>query len=1047
MNRFGHCYQRKAENAGFALIVAISLMGFLLLLSISLATLTQVETNASNTGVDSEKARKNAYMGLLAALGELQTAAGPDRRAMATADAMNGVQTGARHWLGVWNSTSASSTPVWLVSGDKPSPTSALSDPVTILGKGILGDNADANDIVLAPRVELEEGAGNFAWWVSDESMKTSIKESWAPDEAMTAYASLGNDYKPDVVKANMARRVPMRRAVEEALPGIEPEGAHATGLKNALNLYQLNGLPSLAGAVGEAFHDVTLVSFGLLTNPVDGGFKYNLTGANSDPYDFLNDSLVAYLNAERRTESGTRNSPYTGSSTFTTGMKRSTKPDGSLYEPEPVLALTPPALNRFKTPMFPPASASKGDGYAFFAPVLTEFLFRLSVLTNRDKNTFLRSDFVYELWNPYPFTMEVTRQADAATLPPFRIFVTGYTSTLKVSLWRSPTEKVDEFEIDMNGMGSQLAQNLAMLPYIERFNPNSGTASPAPAIMYPGEVYAGRSPYYHWDPSSNFDSIMQRQVAGPKWFYTENAADLLEPQPEGGIWMHANDMVSVEVDGSFDLSILSEPYSQNMQYDGTDLTDVQIQIRGIPFSVKLEDMPVSGNPQRYYYETTGEHGRNRYQMAVRLRLKDSLDDLNKLAERMDPRKRVVDWSEIADIYELSTFGLGTNPAFTSLDQNDLFRHDSDETSLGPESYRYSTYQSFLENSRFVKLFDVPTFAPVSLDVFRSAYFVDMPAFSFGEPQSGSAGSTLNAAFDRYFMTGITDEWKPVVTDGKPEATLPNPNLHFPDWNKEAVADQAALLNLLKEQGAAQQLLVAGSFDINSTSVAAWAAALASPQYVMDDLKTPRVGVILHMPHQPLTDADIASARTDSQLAGLVGNDFRNAVFTQTVRVLDNPTQATDSSILYSLAEEIVKGIREWQKDKGRPFYSMEEFANSGVIKEALSESGINTIGGKDIPALSPLYISQSKIMGLLSNFATVRGDTFLIRAYGDVIDPATNAVRSSAMCEAIVQRMPDFVNSGNAPDASTGSLNAENQRFGRRFHIVAFTWVDTAGR
>ena len=74
-----------APKQGFALIIALSLMAFVLLLLLSITTLVQVETRSAQISVARMEAQQNAMLGLKQALGELQMAAGPDQRVTATA--------------------------------------------------------------------------------------------------------------------------------------------------------------------------------------------------------------------------------------------------------------------------------------------------------------------------------------------------------------------------------------------------------------------------------------------------------------------------------------------------------------------------------------------------------------------------------------------------------------------------------------------------------------------------------------------------------------------------------------------------------------------------------------------------------------------------------------------------------------------------------------------------------------------------------------------------------------------------------------------------
>src|SRR4051812_10807586 len=71
---------------GFALLITITLLAFLVLLLVSLAALTRVETQVAANDQQLAQARQNALMALSIAIGQLQKAGGPDQRVTATAD-------------------------------------------------------------------------------------------------------------------------------------------------------------------------------------------------------------------------------------------------------------------------------------------------------------------------------------------------------------------------------------------------------------------------------------------------------------------------------------------------------------------------------------------------------------------------------------------------------------------------------------------------------------------------------------------------------------------------------------------------------------------------------------------------------------------------------------------------------------------------------------------------------------------------------------------------------------------------------------------------
>jgi hypothetical protein len=87
-------------------------------------------------------------------------------------------------------------------------------------------------------------------------------------------------------------------------------------------------------------------------------------------------------------------------------------------------------------------------------------------------------------------------------------------------------------------------------------------------------------------------------------------------------------------------------------------------------------------------------------------------------------------------------------------------------------------------------------------------------------------------------------------------------------------------------------------------------------------------------------------------------------------------------------------------------------------------------------------YLSQAALLSSLGSQMTVRGDTFIIRAYGDQRDK-TGKVLAKSWCEAVIQRLPEYLDPTNAPDASS-NLTAANTLFGRKFDIISFRWLNS---
>ena len=75
----------RPASRGFALVMMLSLMAFVLLLVLSLTILVRVETKSAQLASAVQQAEQAALLGLKIALGKLQQAAGPDQRITATA--------------------------------------------------------------------------------------------------------------------------------------------------------------------------------------------------------------------------------------------------------------------------------------------------------------------------------------------------------------------------------------------------------------------------------------------------------------------------------------------------------------------------------------------------------------------------------------------------------------------------------------------------------------------------------------------------------------------------------------------------------------------------------------------------------------------------------------------------------------------------------------------------------------------------------------------------------------------------------------------------
>lgn len=269
----------------------------------------------------------------------------------------------------------------------------------------------------------------------------------------------------------------------------------------------------------------------------------------------------------------------------------------------------------------------------------------------------------------------------------------------------------------------------------------------------------------------------------------------------------------------------------------------------------------------------------------------------------------------------------------------------------------------------------------------------------------------------------------------------------------------------------ASYLIVDGAFNVNSTSVEAWKVLFSSlrgkPVAYLESGKTPLESV---------------SADKTAVNPGMLPN--AKPVSSSAISSPNNPKEQwktgrelTDAEI-GELAEAMVKQV----KFRG-PFLSMSEFINrrldgsndkdmalKGALQAALDDPAVSINAQFRTPARklddevagagfifpdaakgpiaygSQPYVDQADILRGLAEQLTPRGDSFLIRTYGDSVDAQGNVV-ARAWCEAVVQRVPEYVNAADEPHLkqSDPALSAQSKQFGRKIQIVSFRWVNSS--
>lgn len=324
--------------------------------------------------------------------------------------------------------------------------------------------------------------------------------------------------------------------------------------------------------------------------------------------------------------------------------------------------------------------------------------------------------------------------------------------------------------------------------------------------------------------------------------------------------------------------------------------------------------------------------------------------------------------------------------------------------------------------------------------------------------------------FDRYYFSTIPQS-------GSIAEPLRNPLLKIE-------GDPRQLENELRSfEKAAAHLSVLGGFNVNSTSVEAWSSVLAAMRNQDYDGESGvgtlytrfarrqggEVGKGEQSAYSPetvtgyrrLSDAEIRDlAERIVEQVKLRGPFPSMAAFVNRVMWEDTlyrsagelSEKAPDRHSLYGnnyTMEEMVmrksalEAALELSDANANYFASGEKIDNSvasGLLGSTNDNRGFRGAVGLDTPG----YLSQVDILSTLAPVMTVRSDTFLIRAYGADVNPLTGETRGEAWCEAVVQRLPEYVNADeNESSDSLSELSETNRRLGRAFRIVAFRWLN----
>jgi hypothetical protein len=193
--------------------------------------------------------------------------------------------------------------------------------------------------------------------------------------------------------------------------------------------------------------------------------------------------------------------------------------------------------------------------------------------------------------------------------------------------------------------------------------------------------------------------------------------------------------------------------------------------------------------------------------------------------------------------------------------------------------------------------------------------------------------------------------------------------------------------------------MVAGPFNVNCRDVEAWAALLqATDGSWVPDSGGPFVAAQLAGPKFFTQPGGAGTAKwgaparvdlADAAFPGQTQSEWETVASQQGVRQVDR-------ELLLRLAAKIV----ELQEKHGYPFRSLEAWAESGLLDQAMIAAGVNE------PVLratgdAPVLLRGDDLLEAWASLLVVRGDTFRIRGR------AESGRGGVCACEWVVQRIP----------------------------------------
>ena len=992
-------------QGGFALLIALTLMAFVLVLLVTITLLVNVETASSQTTLNQLRAKESARLALMMALGDLQRYAGPDQRVTARAEVLgSGLASSNPFWTGVWETSTTTATPHWMVSWQDQDSSANLNslEMMQLIGS----DNQDfsASQYVQAPIINIDSSSNTsgveIAWWISDEGVKASaglIDSSDNLDDAfLTSYATngLSAEQQKQALKQITARKYRIENILGQDISFSPGEVEDITDSSVAAKIettneelqrsVMFNQLALLDGIsttkLKENYHDLTFLSQGILSNTKSGGLKRDLS-------DQTFDEDIIGLKINNATREFLWNS----------------LPDSNADIPLTGIATTVAD------------ALSDGDSVNTTPPIITEFALYFAISAEGSSTSeqstaraFLR--FEAEVWSPYGFRHQF---AGASSTDSPEIFV---------KIEGLPDLELSFYDKDTDTYTSNTTLSFNQI-----------------------------SPEFELDLTNTHKSGEIRKTAGNWPINASSSKDS---------FYYTNDWDWTVIDPSYneDHRKKSFPDGDSINYKSADSTitlilknesgEILQKIENIPYGAIEADFG-------FYVDSATNLGVTDAPIVFYYRMLDDRDELESWLTEVDPRSIYLDVSK-PEVFDL-------------LDINDVNGDNQGDADIPvSEKFSYSDFFYGNQNNSFFRLFDVPSTIPYSLGILQHLQIVGERPFAIGNQWGGSLNGVFDNYFISGIpQDAAATFWNPQLDSA--EHPLPNPHLsvYAPDSvsMSDIIGNESSKhllvngsFNINSTSSKAWYSLLSANFiydwdytvnkgtssEENSTRMNLENAFFRLPfsgHYRSEAYSTWPFPFEDYEDELTIGDDYPALSDIESELV------FRNSSGYNTTQdwrpSLSLGLREISSSNLEILAEKIVEKLSSY----GTAFPSLEDFINSGLLDDAIAETSINTIVSDQayvdadddarIPLNAPTYLSQADIITAIAPRASARSDTFKILAKAKIKNPTTGDLDTEATCIALVQRFPEQAAN------NTSGIMSNAEAFGRKFVILEIQWLD----